>query len=80
MFALGGSDPTGGFCLRILSVGRPLGNRGAHLGYGYHIPCCRSWRDVRGVGDACKLGLPRPLLRLVRVQPLYLLGCDTVEL
>jgi hypothetical protein len=25
--ALGGSDPTGGFCLRAVSFGRPHGNR-----------------------------------------------------
>jgi hypothetical protein len=79
LVALGSSDPTSGFCLGTLSVGKPLGNHGAHLGYGYHIPCYRSWCDVRGVGEVCKLGLQSPLLRLVRAQPVYL-GCDTAGL
>jgi hypothetical protein len=60
LVALGGSDPTSGVCLRTLSFGRPLDNCGAHLGYDFHIPCCRSWRDVHGVGETCKLGLPSP--------------------
>jgi hypothetical protein len=61
-----------------VSLCRPLINRGACLGYNFHILCCRSWRNVRGVGESCKLGLPSPLLRHVRSQPLYLHGCDTV--
>jgi hypothetical protein len=62
--ALGGSDPTSGFRLQTLSFDRPLGNRGARLGYNFHIPCSHSRRDVRVVGEACKLGLSSPLLRL----------------
>jgi hypothetical protein len=37
MVALGGSDPTCGFHLVTLSIGRSLGNHGAHFGYGYRI-------------------------------------------
>jgi hypothetical protein len=36
--ALGGSNSTGGFHLGTLSFSRPHGNRGAHFGYGCHIP------------------------------------------
>jgi hypothetical protein len=39
LVALGGSDPTGKFCLGTLSIGRPHGNHGAHFGYG----CCILW-------------------------------------
>jgi hypothetical protein len=41
LFVVGDSDPTGGFHLRNLSVGRPLGNRGTRFGYGCCIPRCR---------------------------------------
>jgi hypothetical protein len=78
VFVLGGSDPTSRLRLGTLSFCRPLGNRGAHLGYNYHISCCHSWCHVRGVGETCKLGLLCPLLCLVRAQPFYLLSCDTV--
>jgi hypothetical protein len=64
LFALGGVDLTGGFCLRPLSFGRPLGNRGARLGYGCRILCYRSWHNVRGVGRHVNMGL----LRLVRAH------------
>jgi hypothetical protein len=66
LVALGGSDPTSGFCLGTLSFVGPLAIVGPHLGYIFYILCCRSWCDVQGVGEACKLCLPRPLLRLVR--------------
>jgi hypothetical protein len=49
LVALGGSDPTGGFYLRTQTIGRPLGNRGAHFGYGCRIPQYR-WCVMRGVG------------------------------
>jgi hypothetical protein len=48
LVALGGSDPISGFCLRILSFGKPLGNCGAHFGYSCCIPQYRA-RVVRGV-------------------------------
>jgi hypothetical protein len=38
LVALGGSDLSGGFCLRILSFGRPHGNHGTHFKYGFRIP------------------------------------------
>jgi hypothetical protein len=38
LVALGGTDPTGGFHLGTLSFGKPLGNRGAHLGYNFPYP------------------------------------------
>jgi hypothetical protein len=57
-----------------------LGYHGACLGYDNCISCCCRWHDEQGVWQACKLGLPRPLLHLMRAQPLYLLGCDTVGL
>jgi hypothetical protein len=41
LVALGGSDPTSGFCLRTLSFDRPLDSHGAHFGYGCRIPRCR---------------------------------------
>jgi hypothetical protein len=37
LVALGGSNATGGFCLRTLSFGRPHGNCGVHFRYGYRI-------------------------------------------
>jgi hypothetical protein len=37
LVALEGSDPTGGFRLQTLSIGRPHDNLGALFGYGYHI-------------------------------------------
>jgi hypothetical protein len=46
----------------------------------FRISCCRSWRDVRVVGEACKLGSPSPLPYLVRAQLLYLFSYDTTEL
>jgi hypothetical protein len=52
LFTLGGADPTGGSFLQTLSFGRPLDNRATYLGYDCCILCCRSWRDVRGVGNA----------------------------
>jgi hypothetical protein len=38
LVALGSSNPTGGFHLRILSIVRPLGNHGARFEYGCHMP------------------------------------------
>jgi hypothetical protein len=64
LVALGSYDPSSRFHLRTLSFGRPLDSRGAYWGYDFRIPCCHSWRDVRGVGEACKLSLSGPLLRL----------------
>jgi hypothetical protein len=46
LVSLGGSNLASGFHLRTLSFGRPLGNRGARLGYNFHISCCHSWRNV----------------------------------
>jgi hypothetical protein len=37
LFALGGADPTGGFCLRTLSIDRSTACV-THFGYGGHIP------------------------------------------
>jgi hypothetical protein len=59
LFALGGADLAGGFCLRTLSFGRPMPNRGTYFEYSCHIPCY-SGHDVRGVGEASK-----------RIQHLY---------
>jgi hypothetical protein len=49
LFALDDSDPSGGFHLRSLSIGRALDNHGAHFGYSCRIPRCRG-RIVLGVG------------------------------
>jgi hypothetical protein len=38
LVALGGYDLSEGFCLRTLSFGRPHGNRGTRLRYGWRIP------------------------------------------
>jgi hypothetical protein len=77
---MGDSDPTGGFCFGTLSFVGPSVMVGVHLGCGYRILCCHSWRDGRGVEEACKLGLRSPLLCLMRAQPLYILGYDTAGL
>jgi hypothetical protein len=37
LVALGGSNLTSRFHLGTLSFGRPIGNQGAHFGYGYYI-------------------------------------------
>jgi hypothetical protein len=62
--ALCGSDPSSRFHLQTLSFDRPLNSHGACWGYDFRIPCCCSWRNVRGVGEVCKLSLLGPLLRL----------------
>jgi hypothetical protein len=54
----GGSNTIGGFCLRILSFGRPHNNCGAHFGYGCRIPLCKG-HVVRGVGSRIKSFLLR---------------------
>jgi hypothetical protein len=66
MIALGGSHLSSGFRLRTLSFSRPPppSHRGGRWGYGCCTPCCHSEHDVRGVGEAAKLSLPSPLLRL----------------
>jgi hypothetical protein len=58
LVALGGSNTIGGFCLRILSFGRPHNNCGAHFGYGCRIPLCKGC-VVRGVGSRIKSFLLR---------------------
>jgi hypothetical protein len=80
LFALGGADSTGGFFLRTLSFASPL----AVIGLVWDlivvsravIACVMCEEYGRGVNS----GLLHPLLRHVRVHPLYLLDCDTVGL
>jgi hypothetical protein len=55
LVALGGSN---------LLAAPPPSHRGDHWGYGSYILCWCNYRDVRGVGEACKLSLPGPLLCL----------------
>jgi hypothetical protein len=65
-FALGGTNPIGGFYLTTLSFGRPLGNCGAHFGYNACIPSYRG-RDMRGVGETYKR-IQHPLLHSARAH------------
>jgi hypothetical protein len=64
LVTLDASNRPSGCHLKTLSFGIPLSHREAHWGYDFRIMCCHSWRDVRGVGEACKLSLPSPLLHL----------------
>jgi hypothetical protein len=59
LVTLGGSDPSSGFRLLTLSFSRPPA-----INICFYIPCSHSRCDVRGVGEAGKLSLPSPLLRL----------------
>jgi hypothetical protein len=78
LVALGGSDLSGRFRLRTLSIGRHHDNRGARFGYGCHI------RDVEGVHMRSrlrhKLIFVVPFYHACRAQPLCLLGYYRVGL
>jgi hypothetical protein len=79
LIALGGCDPSGGFHLTTLHVGRPLGNRGAHFGYGCHIPQCRG-RVIIGVGVVHKTSVYCAFLQRPAALPPRLLHHGALKL
>jgi hypothetical protein len=80
LFALGGADPAGRFCLRTLSFGRlTWGPFWIRFPYPL-LPLRHSGHDVRAVREACKCGFTAPFTALCMGSLLHLLGCDTVGL
>jgi hypothetical protein len=80
LFAMGGADPTGGFCLRTLSFAGPSAIMGPvwdMIVISYAVIAGAMCEDY---GSRVNLGLLCPLLHFVRAEPLSLLGCDTEEL
>jgi hypothetical protein len=80
LFALGGADLAGGFCLRTLRFGRPTWGL-FWIQFSYQVrPLRRSGHVVRGVGQACKCGFTVPFTMFFKGPLLRLLSYNAVGL